>query len=29
LHMQTMTLFGQATGDEPAGGAALGEAIGG
>src|SRR5918992_791917 len=28
LHMQTMTLFGQATGDEPAGGAAIGEAIG-
>jgi hypothetical protein len=26
--MQTMTLFGQATGDEPAGGAAIGEAIG-
>jgi hypothetical protein len=26
--MQTMTLFAQATGDEPAGGAAIGEAIG-
>ena len=26
--MNTMTLVGQATGNEPAGGAALGEAIG-